>query len=88
MTFTVEPDASFGEFGPINDISLKAWDFAGNKTAWQNWDLNFSSQLGAEPHPALAALVDLYFRPRRPRPGDQSVSGARRLPAGDGPAGS
>ncbi|MEM9599035.1 MAG: hypothetical protein AAGD06_32505, partial [Acidobacteriota bacterium] len=42
VTFTVRPEASFGEF-PANDIALWVRDFALNKTHWQNYDLNFST---------------------------------------------
>ncbi|MCG8455727.1 MAG: hypothetical protein MI919_05555, partial [Holophagales bacterium] len=43
VVFTVRPEASFGEFGPINDISLWAMDFRTLQTAWLNFDLNFAS---------------------------------------------
>ncbi|MCG8460701.1 MAG: hypothetical protein MI919_30835 [Holophagales bacterium] len=45
VNLTVEPDSSFGVFGPINDISFWARDLVRNGTSWQNFDLDFGSQL-------------------------------------------
>ncbi|MEM7582801.1 MAG: hypothetical protein AAF560_05430 [Acidobacteriota bacterium] len=49
VTFTVQPDSTFGEFGPINDISLWARDFELNTPTWVNFDLNFSSLVNTTP---------------------------------------
>ncbi len=49
VTFTVEPNSTFGEFGPINDISLWARDFELNALGWLNFDLNFSSFVNTTP---------------------------------------
>jgi hypothetical protein len=45
VTFTIRPEATFGAFGPINDISAWARDFALNvpSPTWPTFDINFSS---------------------------------------------
>ena len=47
VTFTVQPESSFGDFGYVNDISFWADDWAGNNTGWVNHDINFSSDTAA-----------------------------------------
>ncbi|MEM7582799.1 MAG: hypothetical protein AAF560_05420 [Acidobacteriota bacterium] len=49
VTFTVRPNATFGEFGPINDISLWARDFELHALYWLNFELNFSSFINTTP---------------------------------------
>jgi hypothetical protein len=54
VTFTVLPNETFGEFGPINDISMRAGDTAGNWVSWILYDLNFSSRRSLHPDFSLA----------------------------------
>ncbi|MEM7582803.1 MAG: hypothetical protein AAF560_05440 [Acidobacteriota bacterium] len=49
VTLTVKPNSTFGEFGPINDISLWTRDFELNALGWLNFDLNFSSFVNTTP---------------------------------------
>lgn len=52
VTFTVRPEASFGEIAP-NDIAFWARDFELNPRGWKNFDLNFAA--GLRPPPSLEA---------------------------------
>ncbi|MEM6794446.1 MAG: hypothetical protein AAF725_10730 [Acidobacteriota bacterium] len=56
VTFTVRPEASFGEFGPINDISFWALDFRQQAADWRNFDLNFAS--GSRSDAIIAVLTE------------------------------
>ena len=49
VTLTVLPNASFGEFGPINDVSLRARDAVGHWSSWQAYDLNFATEINDPP---------------------------------------
>lgn len=55
VVFTVRPEASFGTFGAINDVSMWARDFLLNRSGWRNFDVNFAT--GALP-PAQIRVRD------------------------------
>lgn len=58
VTFKVRPNASFGEFAGINDISAWAQDFALNKALWKLYNLDFRSRLADDgPAPTLESLT-------------------------------
>ncbi len=48
VVFSVRPEASFGTFGPINDVAYWAMDFRGQQPPdWLNADTNFASGEGS-----------------------------------------
>lgn len=83
VTFTVRPEASFGNFGAINDVSFWARDFALNARGWQHYDLNFSSRAPSDFSLNFVAQQDLDLSTRAVEPAG-TASLAVRLTRSDG----